>query len=266
MMIKLWCVLLGVLLASATATALEYADLSLVQKAKQPITKLKQIQTESDFTARNYGSSDCSNIFYIKPIIPIEKNAWIDLEQLIRIEFQVVSLAKSSTITPCTTLGDTQFFDLFLTETDWGRWGVGPMFIFPTATKTSAGQGKWQAGPACGISFLQDPRFQFGFLAQNPIAFAGNSHLPSIVTLLFQPILTIHLEDNWYINANPQWSFQWNPSSIQIPLNLGIGRVFSVGSYNIDASLDGEWLAYKKATGVIPQFTLQLSVNLLLGK
>lgn len=236
----------------------------LAERATDPLSKLRQIQLESDFTPSNFGSADCSNIFYVKPILPIAENRYFPLPQLIRIEFQIVSLAKTKSIKPGTVLGDTQIFDLFIIEMDWGRWGLGPMFILPTARGINAGQGKWQAGPALAASVLKFPKWQFGFLLQNPIAFAGCSHRSFVNTLYFQPFFTYHLEHNWYITANPQWQFQWNKRNVQIPVNLGIGKVFSIGGLHIDASLDGEWMVYKNAAGVVPHFTLQFSFNILL--
>lgn len=238
---------------------------SLAFKAKDPLTKLRQLQLESDFTPKNLSSSDCGNILYIKPIIPLKENLIIPIEQLIRIEFQIVSLAKSKAIAPCTVLGDTQIFDLFIFEEQWGRWGVGPVIFLPTAENLNAGQGKWQIGPAFAFSILDIPNLQFGLLVQNPIAVAGSSNAPFVNTLYVQPSATYHLKDQCYIGTNPQWILQWNDRNIQIPLNLGIGKVFSIGKQPIDTSLYAEWLVYQNAKGVIPQFTLQFSFNLLFG-
>ena len=35
--------------------------------------------------------------------------------------------------------------------------GVGPIFVFPTATHESAGQGAWQIGPAFGAIYREAP-------------------------------------------------------------------------------------------------------------
>ena len=54
-----------------------------------------------------------------------------------------------------TGFGDIILLEL-LSPADSGKWilGVGPTFIFPTATSEFTGQGKWQAGPALSWSAI----------------------------------------------------------------------------------------------------------------
>jgi len=85
-----------------------------------------------------------------------------------------------------------QLFDLFVLpwparETGL-RLGVGPMFVFPTATHRLAGQGSWQAGPAFGAVYKGTPRLLLALLVQNPISFAytEDARQPQN-TLLVQP-------------------------------------------------------------------------------
>jgi hypothetical protein len=74
-----------------------------------------------------------------------------------------------------TDLGDMQLFDLVVSpwpspETGL-RFGVGPTFVFPTATSKFAGEGAWQVGPAFAAVYTGLPGFVIGFLLQNPISF-----------------------------------------------------------------------------------------------
>lgn len=151
-------------------------------------------------------------------------------------------------------------------EPSWGRWGIGPAAIFPTATTLDAGQGKWQMGPALGISVLKFTGWQFGFLAQNPIAFAGNSHKSRQNYLLFQPFIIYHFEKNSYFISNGEWTIDWLQKNKQIPINLGGGHIFRLGSFKIDAELQFQWMAYQNASktqGFVPKCTFQFSFNFL---
>jgi len=243
---------------------------TLSEKASNPITTLTQLQTENDYSPTNYGSRDSSNTLLIKPIIALDKTSCFPFEQLIRVKCTIPSLPHSSATTKGTSLGDTQFFDLFITEEPaWGRWGVGPMAIFPTGTTLDAGQGKWQIGPAVGISILKFKGWQLGFLAQNPISFAGNSHKSNQNYLLFQPFIIYHFLKNSYLITNPEWKIDWIHNTKQIPINLGLGYTFSaIGNQKIDTSLQFEWMAYQNAAknaGFVPKFTIQFSLNFLFG-
>lgn len=72
--------------------------------------------------------------------------------------------------------------------------GVGPSFVFPTATSKSAGDGAWQVGPALGAIYIGIPGLLVEFVAQNPISFAYT--LPERMpenTFQFHPVLAVHL-------------------------------------------------------------------------
>ncbi len=241
---------------------------TLSERASNPITNLSQLQFENDFSPKNYGTNDSFNKGLIKPIIALNKTDWFPFEQVIRFKFQIPTLPNSSSTTRGTSLGDTQFFDLFVTEEPaWGRWGIGPMAIFPTATKSDAGQGKWQIGPALGISVLKFPRWQFGFIAQNPISFAGNSKKSKQNFLLFQPFITYHFLKNSYFISNGEWTIDWIHHTQQIPINFGIGYTFPlINKFKIDSSLQFQWMAYQnavKTAGYVNQYTIQFSLNIL---
>lgn len=241
---------------------------TLSDRATNPITNLSQLQFENDYTPTNYGTKDSSNLLQVKPLIALDRTDWFPFEQLIRIKFQVPTLPHSSVTQKGTFLGDTQFFDLFTTEDpSWGRWGIGPMAIFPTASTLDAGQGKWQLGPAVGMSILKYPGWQIGFLAQNPISFAGNKHKADQNYLLFQPFAIYHFSKNSYLIFNPDWTIDWLHRNTQIPLNLGIGHTAPLfDNFKIDSSLQVQWMAYQNAvkwSGYVNHFTVQLNFNIL---
>lgn len=244
---------------------------TLSERASNPITNLSQLQLENDFSPRNYGSKDSSNKILLKPLIAFNRTDSFPFEQLIRVKFQIPTLPTSAKTKKEMSLGDTQFFDLFVTEEPaWGRWGIGPMAIFPTATKLDAGQGKWQIGPALGISVLKFSGWQFGFLAQNPISFAGNSHKSKQNYLLFQPFIIYHFLKNSYFISNGEWTIDWLYHTKQIPINIGIGHTASLtGKLKVDSVLQFQYMAYQNATmnaGFVNHYTIQISFNILFAE
>lgn len=244
----------------ALAVSDEYA-----YRAVDPILPINQLQWENDYSPSNYNAHGMSNIFYLKPLFKIPPNRLVPLFQGIRFEFQLVSAPALSTSPATTNLGDTQFLDLFLWTGTWWEAGIGPMAIFPTALKPSTGQGKWQLGPALGF-LLQFSQTQFGLLAQNPISFAGNSHRPNQNYLLFQPLFFHHLGKGWYLKSNPQWTFDWLHHNNKLPLNFGVGRVFTAGHQPLNIDLIAEGMAYRSGTDYSPRWTLQCSFSILFDK
>lgn len=240
---------------------------TLSERVSNPITNLSQFQIENDFSPTNDGTKDSSNKILIKPLLAFNRTDSFPFEQLIRVKFQIPTLPTSPETKHGTSLGDTQFFDLFITEEpSWGRWGIGPMAIFPTATTLDAGQGKWQLGPALGISVLKFSGWQFGFLAQNPISFAGNSSKSRQNYLLFQPFINYHFSKNSYIISNSEWTIDWLSHTKQIPINIGVGHTSAlIGSLHINSLLQFQYMAYQNAAedaGFVNKYTIQLSFSL----
>jgi len=194
---RVLCALLAVLWAmglSAGFGQIQTTDRTLQNLEREftdPLTTLPQLFLKDAFSPVNYGTSVQTNQVIARAIIPrIPPNTLLPFVQLVRPTFSLVTVP-----TPRggarTDFGDMQLFDLAVLpwppkETGF-RFGLGPTFVFPTATSKLAGQGAWQAGPACAAVYTGVPRLLIGFLLQNPISFAYTSpDRPSQNTLAFQ--------------------------------------------------------------------------------
>lgn len=160
-----------------------------------------------------------------------------------------------------TEYGDTQLLDVAVLpwpprETGFVM-GVGPTFVFPTATSRSAGQGAWQAGPAMAAVYKGVPWLVAGFILQDPISFAySSSNRPPQNTLEFQPILAIHLWQGWYLrSAEATWSCGLHRHSPTVlPLSLGLGDVIvRPGLPPLNFYVTGQWTVYRQSAPVAPQ-------------
>ena len=131
------------------------------------------------------------------------------------------------------------------------------MFVFPTATSRSAGQGAWQAGPAMGAVYTGIPWLVMGFLFQNPISFAYTSpRRPPQNTLQFQPALALHIWEGWYLrSAEATWVCGWrHHSPTVLPLSLGVGDVIvRPGLPPLNFYLTGQWTVYRKFAPIASQ-------------
>jgi hypothetical protein len=144
--------------------------------------------------------------------------------------------------------------------------GIGPTFVFPTATSRSAGQGAWQAGPALGVIYTGVRGLLIGFIAQNPIGFAYTSpNRPPQNTLQFQPVLALHLWDKWYLrSAEANWTMGWHRrSATMLPLSIGIGRTFvRPGLPPMSFFVTGQWMAYRQFAPRAPQTTINFGMTM----
>jgi hypothetical protein len=258
----------------APARAQTPAQLTEEEKLEQdftdPLTTLPQLIVRDSFTPANYGTQDETNQFIVRPLIPrVPPRSFLPFAQLIRPTFSLITVPSSNGGTR-TEFGDIQLFDIAVVP--WPNrdqtgllWGVGPAFVFPTATSTSAGQGAWQAGPALGAIYKGIPRLLIGFIAQNPVSFAYTSpNRPPQNTFLLQPVFAFHLWDKWYLrSAEATWSMGWRRGSpTMLPLSMGLGRTFvRNGLPPMSFFVTGQWMLYRQYAPQAPQTTINFGMT-----
>ena len=247
--------------ASAAKLAAEFTD---------PLTTVPQFFIQDAYTPENYGTDAQANRVIARLIVPrIPRFSLFPFVQLIRPSVSLVTVPTGRGRGTRTEFGDTQLFDLAVLP--WpGREtgltvGVGPVFVFPTATYKTAGQSAWQLGPAFGAIYKGIPGLVFGCLIQNPIAFAYTSqqHRP-LSTLSVQPILLQYLGRGFYVkSADSNWMRGWHEgAAMTVPLSLGLGYVWlRKGQPPINLFVSGEWMAYRKDAPVAPQTTVRFGVT-----
>ena len=159
--VALWAIILlaGRACAETTPASVLSDEEKLEQDFTNPLSTLPQVIVRDSYTPANYGPctpqacirNDETNQLIIRPLIPrIPPKSLLPFTQLVRPTFTLVTVPSSRGGTR-TEFGDLPLFDLAVLP--WPDWkatgilvGVGPTFVFPTATSKSAGQGAWQAG------------------------------------------------------------------------------------------------------------------------
>jgi hypothetical protein len=254
-----------------TAPTILQKEEQLERDFTDPLTTLPQVIIRDSYTPANYGTAVETNQALIRPLIPrIPPNSILPFPQLIRPTFSLVTVPSARGGTR-TEFGDLPIFDIaVLPWPDRKKTGllvgVGPTFVFPTATSRSAGQGAWQAGPALGAIYSGIPGVLIGFIAQNPIGFAYTSpDRPPRNTFQLQPVVAVHLWGKWYFrSAEANWTMGWHRRSpTMLPLSAGIGRTFvRPGLPPMSFFVTGQWMVYRQFAPVSPQTTINLGLTL----
>jgi len=254
------------------------AEEQLQRDFTDPLTTLPQLLVRDGYTPANYGPCTpraCprnvqTNQAIIRPLIPrIPPYSLLLFVQLMRPTFALVTVPSPRGGTR-TEFGDLAIFDLAISPWPDRRKtgllvGLGPTFVFPTATSKSAGQGAWQAGPALGMIYSGIPGLLVGFVAQNPIGFDYTSpNRAPQNTLQFQPVLALHLWKEWYLrSAEANWSIGWHRHSpTMLPLSLGIGRTLvRPGLPPLSFFVTGQWMVYRQFAPIAPQTTINFGTT-----
>jgi hypothetical protein len=104
-----------------------------------------------------------------------------------------------------------------------GNWlfGVGPTFVFPTASDVQNGQGKWQAGPSAILGYFSKKWVLAAFL-QDWISFAGQNNRDSVHQMNLQPIASYFLPKVG-LSVILETSYNWRArNSATLDCSLGI--------------------------------------------
>jgi hypothetical protein len=270
-------VLLAGFLTTFTRVRLAQAQIKLSPEEKleeeftDPLSSLPQIVLRDAYTPANFGTNLQTNQLLVRPIIPrVPANTLLPWIQLVRPTFALVTVP-SSRGGSRTEFGDLPLFDLailpWLTRENSGLLvGVGPAFVFPTATSRSAGQGAWQAGPAMGTVYSGLRGLLIGFILQNPVSFAYTSpKRPPQNTLEVQPVMALHLWGKWYLrSAEATWQMGWRRHSpTTLPLSVGLGRTFvRPGLPPMSFFVTGQWSAYRQYAPVTAQTTVNFGLTI----
>jgi len=240
------------------------------EEFSDPLTALPQVFTQDVYSPANYGTDAQTNKVLLRAIVPrIPRYSLLPFVQLVRPTFSVVTVPTGRGSATRTAFGDIQLFDVGVipwpAEDSGLLMGVGPVFVFPTATDKFAGQGAWQIGPTFGAIYKGLPRFLFGVLIQNPISFAyTSSDRQPVNTLLVQPLVLAYLGKGFYVkSADATWAYSWRqPHPTTLPLSFGLGYVLlEEGWPPINAFVTGEWLAYRQSAPVAPQTTVRFGLT-----
>ena len=168
----------------------------IANEANNPAAPVTLIQFRDVMLPNVPGAAGVSHAFQMQPVLPVGPFHAFPVVQLVKmtIPFPVLPGPINQA-----GMGDLQVFDLFSFKQSWGRWGFGPALVFPTASDTALGAGKWQAGPAVGLIYTGIKNLTAGAIVQNPVSYAGSSNRPNVNNMLITPTFTFNLEDGWFV-------------------------------------------------------------------
>jgi hypothetical protein len=104
--------------------------------------------------------------------------------------------------------------------------GLGPSFIFPTATHDFLGSEKYSMGPGfLAMWMYQD--WKVGVLGQQWWSYAGKNNRPDVSKANIQPIVYYQLPKLWQVGFSPNILVNWEAGSgnkYTVPLGAGVNK------------------------------------------
>jgi hypothetical protein len=243
--------------------------------AKEPTAAAAQSKATSDATQANNPLADFTALnihnYYIPELTDSDgdsaNTAWLRYAQpfgkwLFRGSLPV---SRVPTIDGGSTsgMGDLNAFAAYLFDTgDPARsFGLGPQLTLPTATDDALGTGKYQLGFAAVYFDASSTIFQWGGLVTWQTDIAGDSDRDDTSLLAVQPFYFFQLGKGLYLRGAPIWVFNLENDSYNVPVALGIGKVFKSGKTVYNAFIEPQFSIMTKGPGQ-PEFQLFMGFNM----
>jgi hypothetical protein len=189
------------------------------------------------------------NYINFQPVVPVTLNAdWNVISRTI------LPLVSQSNVVPGTHqsgIGDivqSLFFSPKKPTDNGVIWGLGPVFLLPTASDDFLGAGKWGAGPT-GVALKQDGPWTYGLLFNHIWSFAGDSSRPSVNSTFLQPFLSYTTPDAWTYGINTESTYDWRAKQWSVPINLFVSKLVKFGTQPVSLGAGVRYWADSPDTG-----------------
>ncbi|MFZ0708837.1 MAG: hypothetical protein WAM53_02250 [Terrimicrobiaceae bacterium] len=228
---------------------------ALAKLAQNPVGNLISVPFQWNMGFGAGPHSSYQSTLNIQPVIPIAINEnW----NIITRTILPVESWPTTGDNHVAGIGDTTF-TAFLSPGKPGKfiWGVGPAFLFPTASSSELGSGKWGLGPSL-VGLYMGKHIVAGALVNNIWSYAGWSG-KDVNVMTLQPFFNYNFPGGWYLTTSPIITADWVASSRDVwtvPLGGGFGKVIHAGKLPINLSVQA---FYNVAT---PRYGADWSIRL----
>jgi hypothetical protein len=214
----------------------------LTQELSNPVTDIWFIVNEFDI-------SDVKNVpgdwhiydWNLQPILPIHLTKSWNLINRPYMPFFIDSptLGDKPLTLPIELISDSGIGDVGVVSLlspnkplgDRGQflWGVGPTFLFPTASKETFGFDKWLAGPS-GVAAYLNKKTVLGVFMQQWWSYAGNPNRADKNFAWIQYFAAYQFAPGWQISTGaPIISVDWENDNVIFPIGAGVNYMAFLG-------------------------------------
>ncbi|MEJ2476259.1 MAG: hypothetical protein P8Y40_01930 [Desulfobacterales bacterium] len=252
-------------LAVAAARADEGEDLAM--KLANPVANLISVPIQANYD-KNIGPNDDGSVWRIniQPVIPFELNDdWNVITRTIvplvdQSDIPVKGMSESG-------LGDitaSQFFSPKAPTSGGWIWGVGPVWLLPTASDETLGSEKWGIGPTA-VALKQVDGVTYGTLVNHIWSYAGDSDRSDVNATFLQPFVSLTTDSATTFGLNTEATYDWKAEKWSVPINLSVGQLVKVGKLPVSFTAGARYWAEAPEYGP-EDWGLRLAVTVLLPK
>jgi hypothetical protein len=255
-----------VLSGAHTSVLAEDSQAELAKKLNNPIASLVSLPMQLNYD-EGIGMADQGERYQlnIQPVIPISLN-----EDWNIISRTIVPLISQEDIVPGTDqsgVGDvlqSLFFSPVAPTVNGWIWGVGPVFLLPTASDDLLGSEKWGIGPTA-VALKQENGWTYGALANHVWSVAGDDDRNDINSTFLQPFLSFTTKTLTTVTVNTESTYDWEGEEWSVPVNMMVSQLFKVGNQPMSLQLGARYWADSPETGA-EDWGIRLAYTLVFPK
>lgn len=142
-------------------------------------------------------------------------------------------------------------------------WGIGPVFLIPTATDSLLGGEKWGIGPTAVVLKQQGP-WTYGALANHLWDFAGDDDRSAVNATYLQPFVAYNTPTATTFSANLESTYDWQHDQWAVPANLMISQLVKLGGQPVQFFAGVRYYVERPSQG--PDWGLRFGMTFLFPK
>ncbi|MBW1749092.1 MAG: transporter [Deltaproteobacteria bacterium] len=226
-------------------------EAELAKMLSNPIASLIMVPIQADYD-QNFGPDDEGSVWRIniQPVIPFTLN-----EEWNLISRTILPVIDQDDI-PVKGMGEFGIGDvvqsLFLSPQKPSSggviWGVGPVFLLPTASDVALGGEKWGIGPTA-VALKQTGPWTYGMLTNHIESFTGDDYRADVSMTMLQPFLTYRTKTMTTFSLEIQSTFDWENEQWSVPINFSVQQLLKIGKMPLQIGAGVRYWADSPDTG-----------------
>ena len=148
------------------------------------------------------------------------------------------------------------------TVSGW-TWGMGPVFLLPTASEDALGSERWGLGPTA-VVLKQVDGWTYGALANHIWSIAGDDDRADVNATFMQPFLSYTTKTHTTLTLNTESTYDWEDSEWTVPINAQVSQLLKIGKLPI--SVGAGYREYVATPAGGPDWGLRFVLTFLFPK